>query len=103
MKNQALDPNEELVIVIAFDDNADGFAYIASLKGVNLPDAFPTAVEMLFTHDHVCITDPEVYSHLGEAADFHSYAPHSIIIEAGAFASDAKCKQFVNNNPNMLN
>lgn len=95
--------NDDKVLVIGFDDNADGFAYITALRGTTVYGSFPAAVAMLQYHDHVCITEPDVYSHLGESSDFLAYAPHSINLEAGQFAFEENCKQFVNRVAKGLN
>ena len=76
---------DELVLVIGFNDHADGYAYFAGLKGVEMPDAFTTALVMLTTYDHVCITDPSTYATLGEV-DYLNYEPYSITIDVGLYA-----------------
>lgn len=78
--------HEERVLVIGFDDAPDGEdAYFSAMRGVEMPDAFVTAIAMLVAHDHVCITDPSTHAKFGDAG-FITYAPYSINIDVGEHA-----------------
>ena len=78
----------EKAIIIGFNDTDDGEdAYIAALRGEDYTDlagVFRTALTLLTTCDHVCITDVETYDRLGEAG-YKSYLPYSVDMSAGQF------------------
>lgn len=76
----------EKAIIIGFNDADDGEdAYLASLAAEDYTDfagVFKTALKLLTTNDHVCITDLETYDRLGETG-YKSYLPCSIDINCG--------------------
>lgn len=66
-----------------FDDNADGNAYLVSMDNYGYHHLL-AFVEALKRHDHICIVSDDTYYKLGDA-DFSTYAPYAITIEAGEF------------------
>ena len=78
--------NTEKAIIIGFGDDPDGTdAHITALRGEDYTDlagVFTTALSLLTTCDHVCITDVETYDRLGETG-YKSYLPYSIDINCG--------------------
>lgn len=78
--------NNEKAIILGFVDDSDGTdAQITSLRGEDYTDlagVFKTALTLLTTCDHVCITDVETYDRLGETG-YKSYLPYSIDINIG--------------------
>lgn len=76
----------EKAIIIGFTDDPDGTdAHITALRGEDYTDlagVFKTALTLLTTCDHVCITDLETYDKIGEEGYF-SYLPYSIDMSIG--------------------
>ena len=70
------------MIVICFDDSADGKAHITEIYErtifLNIQFLFP----FLKKHDHICVAEKDIYYRLGDA-DFSAYAPYSITLEMG--------------------
>lgn len=76
----------EKAVILGFVDDSDGTdAQISALRGedyTNLAGVFKTALRLLTTCDHVCITDVETYDRLGDTG-YKSYLPYSIDINIG--------------------
>lgn len=81
----------EKAIIIGFVDDPDGAdAHITALRGEDYTDpagVFKTALTLLTTCDHVCITDLETYDRLGETG-YNSYLPYSIDMSAGQYVKN---------------
>lgn len=68
--------------ILYFDDNADGEAH---LTGVSHDISDPHILHLIPSlqwHDHIIITDDDIYYRYGDSP-FTTYAPYGIIIEMG--------------------
>lgn len=72
--------------ILGFDDNADGKAYMKYCDEDTSYLSMTLMLKLSKFYDHICITDKDTYYRLGDA-DFSTYAPYSIIIEAGALVN----------------
>lgn len=72
--------------ILGFDDNADGKAYMKYCDECASYPPMLVILDLIKSYDHICITDKDTYYRFGDA-DFSTYAPYSITIEAGAFVN----------------
>ena len=69
--------------ILAFDDNADGEAYLADIEYVQgIKKTLFVAYQSAAQHDHVCIIHADAFGTDG-ILTFREAAPYSIIIEIG--------------------
>lgn len=73
-----------MMTILGFDCNSDGKAYMKYCDECASYPPMPVMLDLINFYDFICITDRDTYYRLGDA-DFSTYAPYSIIIEAGAF------------------
>lgn len=75
----------DTVLLISFDDHADGQAYPAESKELPTAYALLEAIPMLKKHDHVCIIDKVDYENL-TSRTYTAVSPYAINIWAGVNA-----------------
>lgn len=69
--------------ILAFDDNADGEAYLTDIEYVfDLKKALFVAYQLAARYDHACIVYADTFT-TDAPLTFRETAPYSIIIEIG--------------------
>lgn len=69
--------------ILAFDDHADGEAYLTDIEyALGLKKALFVAYQLAARYDHVCITYADTFT-TNAPLTFTETAPYSIIIEIG--------------------
>jgi len=77
----------ERICVMAFDDHADGNAYLADFHHVrSLTQAYEWATMYIQLHDHVLITATRDVCHI-KASEYHQLLPYSISIDKGQYST----------------
>lgn len=69
--------------ILAFDDNADGEAYLTDIEySMGIKNALFVAYQLAARYDHVCITHADTFA-TDAPLTFRETAPYSIITEIG--------------------